>query len=111
MKIKLKNALTFGESVDVHTATDNILNLLDVTMKFYITEGTDTQVAHDEATNLIFSKPFDSLGGRTAAQWIAGGLPERKAVDALQNFVVETFKEANKVVEEQKIIMARVFSK
>ena len=110
MKSKLKNGISFAETVDVLTAMETILSILDFTIDLYEAEGVETWAAQEEANKLIFAKPFYALTGYTVAQWVAHGGPEKKALEVIKDLISEAVKESHKE-EEQKVIMAKVFTR
>lgn len=110
MKPKLKNGITFAQTVDVNACVNTILNILEFTTALYEEEGFENGMAYHEANKLIFSRHFYALGGLTIAQWVANGGAEKKALEVSKETITEAVKESNKE-EEQKIIMAKVFTK
>jgi hypothetical protein len=111
MKLKQVNGLTFSEAVDVQVTMNLILNLVEVLTNILISGKIPENEAIEAATNLVFSKRLDALNSHTPAQWLALGYSEKKALDATELLIIETFRDASKVTEEQKVILARVFSK
>lgn len=110
MKSTLSTRILFGETVDISSAVDTLVSIQDYAMHMYEEEGIETKTAHEFSKNLIFSKSFDILGGKTIAQWITKGGSEKKAIEVIKNLISEAIKESHKQ-EEQKVIMAKVFTK
>lgn len=110
MKSKLRNHVTFAQTVEVLDAMNTILNIQEFAIQLYEDEGMETAAAHEEANKLVFSRHFYALTGHTVAQWVALGGPEKKAIEVVKDLISEAVKESHKE-DEQKIIMAKVFRK
>ncbi|MBX9840044.1 MAG: hypothetical protein K2X69_17215, partial [Silvanigrellaceae bacterium] len=71
-------------------------------------EGFDSASAYQEANKVIFGFANDFINGSTIAQWLASGGDERRAYDAIKDYLVEA-KKVVVVQKEVKTITARVF--
>lgn len=101
-KIKMTQLL---DSRDVQLI---LLNLVDFATSIYESGEFGIQNGSDEAHNLIFSKQLIMLDRLTVAQWICRGSPERRARDAIKDYVDEV-KRMKKIQKEEKIVIAKVF--
>jgi hypothetical protein len=107
-KFKIKDKIVLSRGMEVSYVEESIHRCLICALNLFENEGLDTPTSYLEAHKVIFAHPSDFIGGSTIAQWIAAGGDERKAIDAMKDYIVEA-KKIKVIMREVKTITARVF--
>ncbi|RDB36327.1 hypothetical protein [Spirobacillus cienkowskii] len=107
-KFKIKDKIVFSRGMEVSYVEESIHRCLLFALNLFEKEGLDTPTSYLEAHKVIFAHPSDFIGGSTIAQWIAAGGDERKAYDAMKDYIIEA-KKIKVIMKEVKTITARVF--
>ena len=100
--------IRMSPTLDPQNAQLTLLNLVDFATALYESSEFGVQNGTDEAHNLIFSKELVMLDKLTVAQWICRGSAERRARDAIKDYI-EELKHMKKIQKEEKIVIAKVF--
>jgi len=109
MKYKKKDKVKLSRGVGENYLEETVQRVLLFATNTFEREGFDTQTAFLEASKIIFAFPNDYLNGYTVAQWMGTGGSEKRAYEAIIDYVAEA-KKAETPKKEEKVITAKVFS-
>jgi len=107
-KFKPKNNVHLSRGMETNRLEETIQRALNFAQNCFENEGFDSASAYQEANKVIFGFANDFINGSTIAQWLASGGDERRAYDAIKDYLVEA-KKVVVVQKEVKTITARVF--
>lgn len=107
-KFKAKNSVHRARGVQSSYVEDTVHRALNFAQVCFEDEGMDSETAYREANKVVFGFANDFINGHTIAQWLAHGGDERKAYDAIKDYIVEA-KKIVVIQQEIKTVTARVF--
>ena len=108
IKFKQKDNVHLCRGMENNRLEEMVQRTLNFALNRFEEEGFDTESAYLEANKVIFGYANDFINGSTIAQWLASGGDERRAFDAIKDYIVEA-KKVKIVAKEVKTISARVF--
>lgn len=80
-----------------------ILMLYEYAVKCYQSEGVVFHKAREESMKLVLNRTMIFLGNHTVLDWIEKGGDERKAQDAIKDWIAEAKKISIKEMESQML--------
>jgi hypothetical protein len=108
IKFKQKDSVHLCRGMESNRLEEMVQRALNFALNRFEEEGFDTASAHLEASKVVFGYANDFINGSTIAQWLAAGGDERRAFEAIKDYIVEA-KKVKVVDKEVKTISARVF--
>ncbi len=107
-KFKAKDKVLLARGMQSGNVEETVHRVLNFALVCFENEGFDSESAYREANKVVFGFANDFISGNTIAQWLAHGGDERKAYDAVKDYIIEA-KKVVVVQREIKTITARVF--
>lgn len=108
VKFKSKDKVNLSRGMQSTNVEETVHRVLNFALVCFENEGFDSERAYREANKVVFGYANDFINGNTIAQWLAIGGDERKAYDAIKDYIVEA-KKVVVIQQEVKTIAARVF--
>lgn len=107
-KFKAKDNVLLARGMQSENVEETVHRVLSFALVCFENEGFDSESAYREANKVVFGYANDFINGSTVAQWLAHGGDERKAYDAIKDYIIEA-KKVVVIQREIKTITARVF--
>lgn len=108
VKFKQKNKISLCRGMENNRLEETVHRALIFALNCFEAEGFDTPAAYLEANKVVFGYSNDFINGSTIAQWLAAGGDERRAFEAIKDYIIEA-KKVKIILKEVKTISARVF--
>ncbi len=108
IKFQRKDSVHLCRGMEISRLEEMVQRCLNFALIRFGDEGFDTSAAYLEANKVIFGYANDFINGSTIAQWLASGGDERRAFDAIKDYIIEAKKVKIKQ-NEVKTVTARVF--
>ena len=108
IKFKQKDSVHLCRGMENSRLEEMVQRCLNFALIRFEDEGFDTSAAYLEANKVIFGYANDFINGSTIAQWLASGGDERRAFEAIKDYIIEA-KKVKIIQKEIKTISARVF--
>ncbi|APJ04750.1 hypothetical protein [Silvanigrella aquatica] len=105
---KIKDNILLSRGIQLDRTEESVHRCFLFAFTKFEEEEFDTEAARMEATKVVFGFPNDFINGSTIAQWLATGGDERRAIDAIKDYIIEA-KRIKAIEKEVKTITARVF--
>lgn len=108
-KFKRKDNIILCRGMEINKLEDSIHRALNYALNRLEEEGFETDIAYSEANKVVFAYANPFISGSTIAQWLASGGDEKRAFEAIKDYISES-KKVKKISKEVKTISARIFS-
>lgn len=108
IKFQRKDGVLLCRGMEISRLEEMVQRSLNFALNRFGEEGFDTSSAYLEANKVIFGYSNDFINGSTIAQWLASGGDERRAFDAIKDYIIEA-KKVKVIQKELKTVTARVF--
>ena len=108
IKFKKKDKVSMCRGMEVNRLEEIVQRAVLFAMNCFEAEGFETSLAYLEANKVVFGYANDFINGSTIAQFLAAGGDEKRACEAIKDYIVEA-KKVKVVEQEVKTITARVF--